>query len=188
MFGVPQAYLFMFFGVSLIYTDLLELQPIAHTDVDGAPVASPALPAAALAATRTSRSPFALLIFAAALLMTVGLLCGFVVTAAPFAVGVVNTVSWSSLVRAEALPWLVVAVLVTVLYVKERRARREATRIADALRMDELDKMRADSYPAKYVAASRVLSALRCLCRRDANRPLFVRVRTFAWVDVPGVL
>ena len=51
----------MFFGVSLIYTDLLEMQPPVAAD-DAAPPADAPPPAVAtvLASPRVSRSPFAL--------------------------------------------------------------------------------------------------------------------------------
>ena len=61
----------MFFGVGLIYTDLLELQPVGQADDTSSPApVAPPVTVAALATARPSRSPFALLIFAAALLMT----------------------------------------------------------------------------------------------------------------------
>jgi hypothetical protein len=151
-----QAYLFMFFGVSLIYTDLLELQPVGAVAADlpaveNSDVPPPMTAAAAIATARPSRSPFALVIFAAALLMTLGLFCGFVFTMAPIAAGLFKDLSVSSLLRVDVLPWVLVASLVSVLYYEERKARQLAVSASQALRLNDLDNARLESYPAKCV-------------------------------------
>ncbi len=155
-----QAYLFMFFGVSLIYTDLLETQSVvqpspidAATTPEGAPPSPIRGAAAAAAMSRPSRSPFAVLIFAAAALMTVGLVCGFVVTMTPVVVGLVHDVSAAAVMRLEVLPWVLVAVLMVFLYRRERKARLAADNLTESLRQSELDKERVASYPAKSVPA-----------------------------------
>lgn len=168
-----QAYLFMFFGVSLIYNDLLEMQaPLgpgsgdepAATAANAGPAASPPRAAAvsALAAsTRPARSPVALIIFAVALLMTLGLVCGFAVAMAPLAISVAKSVSTQALLRPDVLPWILLSVCLTALYRRERAARVKAVSAVDAQRQTDLDTARLESYPAKCVG-----------------------VRSFVWVQV----
>ena len=152
----PQAYLFLFFGVSLIYTDLTE-------DVAQAPVAAP--PSTEVAPSgmssprnkgivRTARSPIALLICAIAIIVPLGFAFMFVYHTAPYALSFVTSVALPALSAAassSAMPWTVVALLFTYLIVRERQSR---IAIASASRLflaDELDKERLKSYADKCV-------------------------------------
>jgi hypothetical protein len=156
--ALSQAYLLMFFGVSLIYTDLMEVVPTTIVSpTDDAPPSPRATHMALSSSNRSPRSPIGVLVMIAAAVVSLGLLVGFAVTMAPHALRFTSTVAvpWAaSLVQLQSLPWLLLAVAAVVLYLRERSARRRAVDAVEAVRRNALDAERLQSYPAKCVATA----------------------------------
>ena len=163
----------MFFGVSIIYMDLLETSaaaaaatsapstptragtaPSADTKSSSTP-AAPASPrvghtvaqAAVTTTTRRSRSAFAVVVVGVALVMTAGLFCGFVWTIAPATVSAVTLLASRELWMSPATPWCVVGALVVLAVIRERKIRGSGGEIAKALRQQRVDDARAKTYP-----------------------------------------
>ena len=166
----------MFFGVSIIYMDLLETSaaaaaatsapstptragtsPSADTKSSSTP-AAPASPrvghtvatvaqAAVTTTTRRSRSAFAVAVVGVALVMTAGLFCGFVWTIAPATVSAVTLLASRELWMSPATPWCVVGALVVLAVIRERKIRGSGGEIAKALRQQRVDDARAKTYP-----------------------------------------
>ncbi len=173
----------MFFGVSLIFNDLLQSQqaqesssnddddhhdrttasrprdanPNAPNDPSSSSASSLAQSTPTVASGRTVRSPIALLLFGVALLMSACLLVGVVVAVAPMVFPATMAAASAAMQHPEVWPWAAVAALAVALLRRERRARVHAEHIADSIRSNDLDAARADTYQAKYVVASPML-------------------------------
>ena len=88
-------------------------------------------------------------IFVAALVITLGLLAGFLFTMAPLAVSALQQLPFLAITRSDVMPWVATAVLALLLCARERRARKAAERAATSVNDAAFDNVRADTYPAK---------------------------------------